>query len=102
MATPHYGEEYDDPLVRNMAIEFESDLTAAIMTNSQLSPSLQQAILQAATTASTRRTAFNKRLDSEETTLTDAQQTLTITYERYEQVLFKRSAKDSGTCSTAG
>ena len=85
MSTPHYDEEYGEPLVQSLAIEFGEDLTAAIMTNSQLTPSLQETIVQAATAASARRTAFSNRLDEEETTLEDAYQTLTTIGEQYEQ-----------------
>ena len=86
MSTPHYDEEYDEPLVQNLAIEFGEDITAAIMTNAQLTPSLQHVVVQAATAASARRTAFSTRLDEEEATLEDAYQTLTTIDEQYEQI----------------
>ncbi|KYH24960.1 hypothetical protein HAPAU_29120 [Halalkalicoccus paucihalophilus] len=85
LSIPHYGEEYNEPLVQNMAIEFGEDLTTAITTHSQLTPSLQQAVGQAATAASVRRVRFSNRLDDEATTLTDAEQTLTTTGKQYEQ-----------------
>ena len=85
MNTPHYDEEYGEPLIQDMTIEFGEDLTAAIMTNSQLTRSLQQAVVQAATAASARRTAFSTRLDEEEAALEDAYQTLTTIGEQYEQ-----------------
>ncbi|MFC7225440.1 hypothetical protein ACFQKF_20460 [Halalkalicoccus sp. GCM10025322] len=86
MNTPHYDEEYGEPLIQDMTIEFGEDLTAAIMTNTQLTPSLQQVVVQAATAASARRTAFSTRLDEEEATLEDAYQTLTTIGEQYEQI----------------
>ena len=85
MNTPHYDEEYGESLVQDMTIEFGEDLTAAIMTNSQLTPSLQQAIVQAATAASARRTTFSNQLDEEEATLKDAYQTLAPIGKQYEQ-----------------
>uniref|UniRef100_UPI00300ED242 DUF7260 family protein n=1 Tax=Halalkalicoccus ordinarius TaxID=3116651 RepID=UPI00300ED242 len=86
MNTPHYDEEYGDPLVQDMTIEFGEDLTAAIMTNAQLTSSLQHVVVQAATAASARRTAFSTRLDEEEATLEDAYQTLATIGEQYEQI----------------
>ena len=85
MNTPHYEEEYGESLVQDMTIEFGEDLTAAIMTNPQLTPSLQQAVVQAATAASARRTTFSNQLDEEEATLKDAHQTLAPIGEQYEQ-----------------
>ena len=85
MNTPHYDEEYGESLVQNMTIEFGEDLTAAITTNSQLTPSLQQAVVQAATAASAQRTTFSNQLDEEEATLKDAHQTLASLDEQYEQ-----------------
>lgn len=85
-STPHYDDEYGDPLIQSMAIEFGEELPTAIMTNSQLTPTLQQAVIEAATAASLRRTAFSNRLDEEAAALTDAQQTLTTVREEYEQV----------------
>lgn len=85
-STPHYDDEYGEPLIQSMAIEFGKELTTAIMTNSQLTPPLQQAVIEAATGRCRRRTAFNNRLDEEAAALTDAQQTLTTVCEEYEQV----------------
>lgn len=85
LTTPHYDEEYNEPLVQNMAVEFGEDLTTAITAHSQLTPSLQQAVVQAATAASVRRTTFSNRLDDEAATLNDGEQTLTTTGEQYEQ-----------------
>lgn len=48
--------------------------------------SLQQAVVQAATTASIRRARFSNRLDDEAATLNDVEQTLTTTIKQYEQV----------------
>ena len=56
------------------------------MNYSQLTPSLQQTVVQAATAASARRTAFSNRLDEEEATLEDAYQTLTTIGEQYERI----------------
>ncbi|KYH24268.1 hypothetical protein HAPAU_37390 [Halalkalicoccus paucihalophilus] len=86
LSTPHYDEEYNEPLVQNMATEFGEDLTTAITTHSQLTPSLQQAVVQAATAASVRRARFSNRLNDEAATLTDAEQTLTTTGKQYEQI----------------
>lgn len=86
MSISHYDEEYGEPLVQSLAIEFGEDITAVVMTNSQLTPSLQQAIVQAATAASARRTTFSNRLNEEEATLEDAYQTLTTIGEQYKQI----------------
>lgn len=40
-STPHYDDEYGEPLAQSMAIEFGEELSTAIMTNSQLTPALR-------------------------------------------------------------
>jgi hypothetical protein len=76
MATPHYGEEYDEPLVENMDAEFGTDLAAIVDTNEILTPQLQDALLQASETAQRDRAAFRQTLDREYSRLIDGRETL--------------------------
>lgn len=86
LSTPHYDDDYGEPLIQNMALEFGEEITTAMSANSQLTPEIQHAVVQAATAATKRRIVFNTQLEEEEATLNEADQTLTTTVEQYEQV----------------
>ena len=98
MGMDHYEQEYDEPLGVNLAAEFSEEFAVAITNNPQLTPHLQQTVVQAATAASVRRKEFIARLDDERTTLDEAHQTLATTGEQYERVTerprYQQSAGD--------
>ena len=98
MGMDHYEQEYDEPLGVNLAAEFSEELAVAITNNPQLTPHLQQTVVQAATAASARREEFIARLDEEHATLDEAYQTLATISEQYERVTerprYQQSAVD--------
>ena len=98
MGMDHYEEEYDESLGVNLAAEFSEELAVAITSTPQLTPHLQQTVVQAATAASTRREEFIARLDDERATLDETHQTLATIGEQYERVTaqprYQQSAAD--------
>jgi hypothetical protein len=85
MDMDHYAEDYDEPMGVNMAAEFSDELAIALTNGSQFTPYLQQAVVQAATAARTRRQEFITRLDEEEEALAEASQTLSSVTEQFEK-----------------
>jgi hypothetical protein len=72
LATDHYEEEYDESLIENIRREFGPEYATALMTNTVLTPQLQQAFMQASYAAANKRADFLCTLDSEITAMTEA------------------------------
>jgi hypothetical protein len=86
MGIDHYEQEYNEPMAVNLAAEFSEELAVVITSTPQLTPHLQQTVVQAAAAASARREAFIARLDDERATLEEAHQTLATLGDQYERV----------------
>lgn len=65
MTVPHYDEEYDDPLGRSMASEFNKDIAAAVTGNDRLGPELKRSVLELTTEAIERRELLVQMIDEE-------------------------------------
>lgn len=65
LAMPHYEEEYAEPLTRHMAEEFGEEVATAVSDGGQLTPELQQVLVDRAREAATERERLMRRLDHE-------------------------------------
>lgn len=77
MAMPHYEEEYAEPLARHMAEEFGQEVATAVTGGTQLTPELQQVLVDRAREAARDRDRLMCRLDHEAEALEDADDQLT-------------------------
>jgi len=77
MATPHYGEEYDETLAENVAEEFSAPVASALVEEGgTLTPALRATLSGGAERASRQRTELLSRLEVEESSIDDARGTL--------------------------
>lgn len=72
MAVDHYEEEYNEPLLTNVAAELGADFRTALLTSGQLTTPLQQALSQRSYSVASEREEFNSFVQSELDSLTDA------------------------------
>lgn len=91
----HYEEEYDESLAVNMQAEFGSDLAAAVISDSTVTPRLQRAVVAAATEAREEREEFVTTLDAEQSALKTAQRTLSEIHEMLTPILNRRWYRES-------
>jgi hypothetical protein len=76
LSMPHYTAEYDESLRDHMAAEFGRDLVVNVFEGSQLTPQLQQALVDASQQAHDQREELRATLDAEAEALDTAQTTL--------------------------
>lgn len=76
MATPHYDEEYDEPIAVNMAAELSEEVAASVTEGETLTRHLKDALVRQAEAARAQREEFIEQLDREAEDLADASETL--------------------------
>lgn len=84
MAVSHYDEDYGEPLVENLTIEFGQDIAQAVADGDQLSPQLQQILVAKAKQAADDRARMMTSLDQEAAFLQDAEDTFASIQEELE------------------
>lgn len=86
MAVPHYGVEYGESLAENMAAEFGQELAATVVDGSQLTPGLQNALIEQSQDAKERRDRLIHSLDRETEELEEAYDSLSSINEATEEL----------------
>lgn len=72
MAVPHYDEDYDETLATNMAEEFGEEIATAVVSGSQFTQQLKQALMHGSRDAQNRRRELLSGLDREAEDLDEA------------------------------
>lgn len=75
MSTPHYEEEYNEPLEENMAIEFGRDVAASVANGTKLTPFLQRLLVLKADKAAHELQSFIQALSRERDSILKAEDT---------------------------
>ncbi|MFC7071840.1 hypothetical protein ACFQJ7_10365 [Halovenus rubra] len=76
MSTPHYDEDYDEPYVQSLAVEFGPEIAAALVGGEQFTQACKEGLLDAVEEAVTRRELLVDALADEESSLSEAQSVL--------------------------
>lgn len=72
MSVDHYGDEYDEPLATNMAIEFGEDVATAVGNGRALTPQLKSTLVERSRGARRQRILLLGQLETEAEALDDA------------------------------
>ncbi|MEZ3115987.1 hypothetical protein RYH80_08655 [Halobaculum sp. MBLA0147] len=94
MSTPHHASEYDETLGQSMAAEFTEGIAGTVVGGGHLTPALQTALVRSAEEAERRRTELLSKLDTEETALDRARETLAPAADAVDAV--REDATDGG------
>lgn len=76
MSVPHYEEEYDESLPRNMGLEFGADVAGAVEGGGSMPPQLQATLVERSRTAHDQRASLLRQLETEAEALDDADRSL--------------------------
>lgn len=76
MDVPHYDEEYDESLARNMSLEFGEDVAGAVENGTPLTPQLKATLVERSRTARRQRASLLTKFEEEAEALDDAERTL--------------------------
>lgn len=88
MSTPHYEEEYGEPIAVNVAEEFSGPVASALVEDgATLTPSLRATLADGARRACEDRTELLSRLETERSAVSDAESTLAPAAEAGERIV---------------